>query len=115
MNPTRRDFLKNASASAAAIGFPAILRAANPNSTLQIASIGADGMAYSDIKSTADHAKVKYVAFCDVDKARFAKVEKDFPGTPRKIVRGDASALHDEDSPSGTVNARNSALRAGIP
>ena len=82
MNPTRRDFLKNASASAAAIGFPAILRAANPNSTLQIASIGADGMAYSDIKSTADHAKVKYVAFCDVDKARFAKVEKEFPGTP---------------------------------
>lgn len=39
-------------------------------------------MAYSDIKSTADHPKVKYVAFCDVDKARFAKVEKDFPGTP---------------------------------
>ena len=55
MSTTRRAFLKNATASAAVTGFPAILRAANPNSVLQLASIGAGGMAYSDIKSTMDH------------------------------------------------------------
>ena len=83
MSTTRRAFLQNATASAAAIGFPAVLRAANPNSMLQVASIGAGGMAYSDIKSTMDHPKVKYVAFCDVDTSHFAAVDKEFPDTGR--------------------------------
>lgn len=83
MNTTRRTFLTNSAASAAIAGFPAILRAANPNSMLQVASIGAAGMAWSDVKSTCDHPKVKYVAFCDVDTSHFAAADKEFPSTDR--------------------------------
>ena len=67
---SRRQFLKRAAATGAVIGFPAVLSAANPNSMVQVASVGANGMALSDLKNIASHAKVKYVGFCDVDEQR---------------------------------------------
>lgn len=79
---SRRAFLKNSAASAAALGFPAVLRAANPNGMLQVASIGAAGMPLSDLKNISAHPKVKYVAFCDVDTARFAGADATVPGVP---------------------------------
>jgi len=79
---TRRNLLKHATAAAAAISFPAVLRAANPNSMVQVASVGADGMALADLKNISTHAKVKYVGFCDVDTARFAKADAAVPGVP---------------------------------
>jgi predicted dehydrogenase len=80
--PNRRQFIAQSVSGAAAIGFPAVLKAANPNSKLQVASIGANGMAFSDLSSIGSHPQVKYVAFCDVDSSRFDKADATFPGTP---------------------------------
>ncbi len=80
MNTTRRTFLKTS--TAAVLGFPAILRAANPNSNLQIVAIGCDGKGFSDITEVGSHPKAKYIGFCDVDTARFAKADGKFPGVP---------------------------------
>lgn len=79
---SRREFLRQSIATTAAIGFPAVLRAANPNSMLQVAMVGADGMAYSDMMSVGTHPKVKFVGFCDIDSNRFEKADKAFPGVP---------------------------------
>ncbi len=80
MLTTRRTFLK--SSTAAVLGFPAILRAANLNSNLQIAAVGCLGKGLSDIMEIGSHAKAKYVGFCDVDTTRFAKADDKFPGVP---------------------------------
>jgi len=78
---SRRSFLKNASLTAASVAFPAVVKSANPNSKLQVVSVGANGMAFSDIKNIGAHAAVKYVGFCDIDSQRFDKVDEAFPGT----------------------------------
>ena len=80
MNTTRRTFLKTT--SAAALGFPAILRAANPNSMLQVAGIGCGGKGFSDLTNVGSHARVKFTGFCDVDTARFDRIDAKFPGVP---------------------------------
>jgi predicted dehydrogenase len=80
MSTNRRTFLSQASSAAAAVAFPAVVKSASPNSKLQVASVGADGMAYSDIKNISGHAQVAYVGFCDIDKNRFGKVSSEFPG-----------------------------------
>jgi predicted dehydrogenase len=79
MPQTRRTFLRT---TAAVLGFPAILRAANPNSMLQVAAIGCDGKGGDDLRQVGSHASVKFVGFCDVDSARFAKVDEKYPGVP---------------------------------
>ncbi|MEA3212114.1 MAG: hypothetical protein QOE70_5171 [Chthoniobacter sp.] len=80
MNTTRRTFLKTS--TAALLGFPAILRAANLNSKLQIAAVGCSGKGLSDIAEVGSHPRAKYVGFCDVDTARFEKADQKFPGVP---------------------------------
>lgn len=80
MNTTRRTFLKTS--TAAVLGFPAILRAANLNSNLQIAAVGCNGKGMSDISEIGSHARAKYVGFCDVDSTRFAKADQKFPDVP---------------------------------
>ena len=82
MPTSRRDFLKQSASAAATIGFPAVLRAANPNSMVQVASIGVNGMPFTDLSNISQHAKVKYVGFCDVDKNRFDKADALIPGVP---------------------------------
>ncbi len=81
---TRRTFLKQTAAAAgvAAVGFPAVLSAASPNSKVQVVSIGVDGQGYSDLHNVSAHAKVAYVGFCDVDKNRFARADARVPGVP---------------------------------
>ena len=79
MQQTRRSYLKQASFAVGAIAFPAVVKSANPNSKLQVVSVGADGMAFSDIKNIGAHANVQYVGFCDIDSSRFGKVDADFP------------------------------------
>lgn len=80
MNPvsSRRFFLKTT--SAAVLGFPAVLRSANPNGKLQLAATGCAGKGLSDITEVGSHAQVKYVGFCDVDTTRFAQADAKFPG-----------------------------------
>jgi predicted dehydrogenase len=80
MQTNRRAFIKIS--TAAVFGFPAILRAANPNSNLQIAAVGCSGKGLSDINEIGSHAKAKYVGFCDVDTSRFDKADQKFPGVP---------------------------------
>lgn len=80
MNTTRRTFLKTS--GAAILGFPAIVRAANLNSNLQIAGVGCSGKGLSDILETGSHPKAKFVGFCDVDTTHFEKVDAKFPGVP---------------------------------
>jgi predicted dehydrogenase len=79
---SRRTFLRRSAVAGAAAAFPAVLRAAHPNSSVQVAVIGVNGRGYADLHSLASHPKVKYVAFCDVDTAAFAKADADHPGTP---------------------------------
>lgn len=79
---SRRTFLHQTAATTATLAFPSILRAANPNSDLQIAAVGCAGKGLSDISETASHPKAKFVAFCDVDSDRFREADKKFPGTP---------------------------------
>lgn len=79
---TRRSFLLSTAAATASWGFPAVLSAAKPNSKLQVAAVGVNGMGYSDFKNVASHAAVKHVALCDVDLTRFDKADADVPGLP---------------------------------
>src|SRR5947209_644403 len=78
---TRRGALKAATA-AAGIGLPFVysdMAKAGPNDTLNHASFGASGMAWSDIGSLTASKHVRLVAVAEVDTARQAEVRKRFP------------------------------------
>lgn len=81
-SPTRRDFLKTSVIAGAALGFPAVLRAANPNGKLQLAAIGCSGMGHTDVHNLVGHEKVKHVGLCDIDTRNFAKADQTAPGVP---------------------------------
>jgi predicted dehydrogenase len=85
MNSSRRSFIKSASLGTLAAAFPAITRSASPNSHFQVATVGADGMAFSDLKQIGTHPKVKFVGFCDVDSNRFVKADAAFPNVPHFV------------------------------
>ena len=104
---SRRQFLwQSAVAGVGAIGFPAILRSASPNSLLQVASLGVSGMGGSTMRSVASHPKVKIVALCDVD-ARFLEIAaKNFP---------DASRHHDWRELLSQHLDKFDAVTVGIP
>lgn len=77
----RRQFLKTSAASVAAtLAAPGILSAQTQKTELHVAAIGANGMGWADLSNVGSHAKVKFVGFCDVDSARFDKVDEKFPG-----------------------------------
>ncbi len=82
MHISRRTFLKTSAAASAALGFPAILRAQNPNSFVQVAVVGANGQGFSDLTRIGSHRSVKFAGFCDVDTARFNNANEKFPGVP---------------------------------
>jgi predicted dehydrogenase len=63
----RRFLLQSSAAAASTLGFPAVVRCANPNSMLQVASVGVAKMGGNTMRSVATHQKVKIVAVCDVD------------------------------------------------
>src|SRR4051812_33303041 len=73
---SRRTFLKQTAIVGAAVGFPAVLRAARPNSMVQVAVVGTEGQGYSDLQNVSTHPKAKFVGFCDVDTARFARADQ---------------------------------------
>lgn len=81
MSLSRRSFIR--ASALAVVGFPALVRARNLNSTLQIAAVGVDGKGHSDILEVGSHPKAKFVAFCDIDSNRFAHIEAKYPGLPR--------------------------------
>jgi predicted dehydrogenase len=75
-------FLKRSAVAGAALTFPAVVRAASPNSRVHVAAIGVDGQGYSDLQNVATHAKAQFVGFCDVDLNRFARADALVPGVP---------------------------------
>lgn len=81
----RRQFLRQSTtvAGVAALGFPAILRSASPNSLLQIACIGVGGMGGNTMKSVASHPKARIVALCDVDATYLDQAAKVHPEASR--------------------------------
>jgi predicted dehydrogenase len=79
---TRRTFLKHAAIAGAALGFPAVLSARNPNGRVQVAAVGVEKMGYNDVHNVARHEKARHVAFCDVDSTHFARADKLTPGVP---------------------------------
>ncbi|MBS0204609.1 MAG: Gfo/Idh/MocA family oxidoreductase [Planctomycetes bacterium] len=77
----RRTFLQTAAmGTAAAVVGPAVIAAETRKTELHVAAIGANGMGWADLSQVGSHAKVKFVGFCDVDSARFDKVDQSFPG-----------------------------------
>jgi predicted dehydrogenase len=78
MTLSRRNFLRTA--ALATLAFPAVVRARNLNSQVQIAAIGVDGKGYGDIDECASHTKARFVGLCDIDAGRFAKIDKRHPG-----------------------------------
>ena len=78
-NFSRRLFLQTTSLATGAVAFgvPTLLRGANLNSKLNIASIGAMGKGQSDTNCCAGE---NIVALCDVDSERCAPQLKKYPG-----------------------------------
>ena len=72
----RRHFLMGTAVAASA---PALVRAQNLNSRVQIAGIGCDGKGFSDLKEMHGHDRAKLVGFCDVDLSRTDRA-KEFNG-----------------------------------
>jgi predicted dehydrogenase len=79
---SRRTFIKQTALAGALIHFPAVLRAARPNSRVNVAVVGVDGQGYSDLHNVSSHAQATFVGFCDVDKNRFARADALVAGIP---------------------------------
>lgn len=96
---SRREFLK-ATAAAAAVA-PALLRprgVAAQGDIVRHASIGASGMAWSDIQAFASHPAFRLVAVADVDMSRLDQVKSAFPEARlyqdwRELLRKERRAL----------------------
>ncbi|MFZ9202155.1 MAG: Gfo/Idh/MocA family protein, partial [Opitutales bacterium] len=71
----RRRFLRNV--TLASLTFPALVRAQNLNSRLQLVQVGCSGKGGDDIHQIASHPKVRFVGFCDVDSSRFGSTPAD--------------------------------------
>lgn len=78
MTLSRRRFLTTA--AVATLAFPALVRARNLNSQIQIAAVGCSGKGHSDILEVGSHTKAKFVALCDIDSARFGGIDIKYPG-----------------------------------
>ncbi|HPY29162.1 MAG TPA: Gfo/Idh/MocA family oxidoreductase [Verrucomicrobiota bacterium] len=80
---SRREFLRRGVLAAVAAGtapaFIPALRAVPPSGTLLHASIGASGMAASDLQQIARHPFVKVVAIADVEIAKAEQWKERFP------------------------------------
>jgi predicted dehydrogenase len=80
---TRRQFLKAAAVAGLTLPYTWKLRGAqapSPNSKLNHACIGTDGMGWGDLQNFLKHPKVQIVALCDVDSTRLDKAAKAVPG-----------------------------------
>ncbi len=79
---SRRAFLKTTAGSALAfpfIGWKTAARGAGPNDTVHLASFGAGGRAWADLKEFAKHPAVKVVTMTDLDARRSLNARKAFP------------------------------------
>ncbi|MEX0741596.1 MAG: Gfo/Idh/MocA family oxidoreductase, partial [Phycisphaeraceae bacterium] len=79
---SRRTFLKHVTFAGLTMPFvaPSLVRAASPNGMVRHATIGGQGMAWSDINSLDTHEHIKFIAACDVDVNRLGAVKEKFSG-----------------------------------
>ena len=86
---TRRQFVKQSSLGAAAMGASMVLptellasirKTISPNDKIQVGLIGCKGMGFSDLSSMLQNSEVEVVALCDVDenvlREKTAELEK---------------------------------------
>ena len=64
---TRRQFLRASALATAAMGFPAVVRAQNLNSKLNIAVIGCGGRGAGNLAAVAANGEQHIVALCDIN------------------------------------------------
>lgn len=81
---SRRSFLKAAAAGCLAMPLTMCARAPRrrvipPNSKLNHACIGVDGMGWGDLQNFKEHSGVRIVALCDVDSDRLKKASGEVP------------------------------------
>jgi predicted dehydrogenase len=76
---TRRGFLKQAGAGAAAAAFVPNLISSPPADRVRLASFGADGMAFSTLDGIATHPDVTLVCVAEVDSTRLGRTSKKYP------------------------------------
>ncbi|MHC1768621.1 MAG: Gfo/Idh/MocA family protein [Verrucomicrobiia bacterium] len=79
---SRRQFLRLAGMGAVAgsVAYPALLRAAAPNSKLRHACIGVGGMGAGDLQNFMQHKGVEIAALCDVDGNTLKNAARQVPG-----------------------------------
>lgn len=77
---TRRTFIKHASVAGLTLPtlMPALTRADSAASRIRHVGIGADGMAWSDLRNLTSAPNVELVAVCDVDKRRLKKAGEQY-------------------------------------
>jgi predicted dehydrogenase len=78
------------------------LRAASPNGKLRHASVGAAGMAWSDMNAMANHEQWELAAVCDVDSRNFARVKDRWPNV--RVYRDWREMLATEGDQIDSVN-----------
>lgn len=83
VGPNRRVFLQAAAAISVPYFVPQSVFANPPSDRLNHASIGVDGMGWSDLSSLASHPRFQLIACCDVDRARMQKATEAFPQARR--------------------------------
>ena len=99
---SRRSFLKQVTLGTLAAPFIAQGWAkSSPNSRVNHATFGANGMAWADVQSFANHPSFQLVAAADVDTTRTAELRKAFPAA--KIYQ-DWRRLLDEEKLLDSVN-----------
>jgi hypothetical protein len=95
---SRRKFLQTVSVGAAALPFADAVLRAQAGRKVRHASVGANGMALSDLKSFSSHPAFDLVAVADVDLSRVDPVKKLFPNVRvyqdwRELLRKEADNL----------------------
>jgi hypothetical protein len=93
---SRRGFL--ATAGAAALALPRVLRARAPNEKLAVACVGTGGRGWVDLHSVARSPRAEIAALCDVDAERLARAAGAFPAARtyadwRELLAGEGSRI----------------------
>ncbi len=76
---SRRQFLGNSGAAAAALAFGPRLLYGSPNGKLNLAVVGTSGMGGQDLHHLSDHPRLNVAALCDVDVNNLGQAAKNHP------------------------------------
>jgi predicted dehydrogenase len=97
ISPSRRQFL--VSTAAATLGFPAILRSAQPSNVIRIAYIGVGGRGAANLKETLKDPNISVAALCDVSETHLYRAAEQHPSAAKfKDYRKLYDELQDYDA-----------------